>query len=135
MVAKNLFRAWLVIAKNQIQRQLLTRSSAYLFIIGKILQFVFNLVIISSVFRTTSNIKGYTIDQAILFILVFFTIESVSQFLFRSIYRFRPVLLRGAFDLDLVKPLPGFSRSPPSSHPYCFSSIFFNQIQYHSYLH
>ncbi len=110
MVTKNTFKAWLIIAKNNFQRQLLTRSSSLLFIVGKLLQFAFSLLIIVSIFKTTGHIKDYTLDQALIFIIVFFLVESITQFLFRSIYSFRPVLLRGDFDLDLVKPLPSYFR-------------------------
>jgi ABC-2 type transport system permease protein len=110
MAINNTLHAWYIIAKNNLQRQLLTRSSALLFVVGKLLTFVFSLLIIISIFTGTGPVKGYTLHQAVIFILVFFVIESVTQFLFRSIYSFRYVLLRGDFDLDLLKPLPTFFR-------------------------
>ncbi len=116
MVTKNTFTAWLVIAKNNIQSQLLTRSSSTLFIVGKLLQFVFSLIIINSIFKNTGTIKDYAQEEATIFVLVYFIMDSITQFFFRAIYTFRPVLLKGDYDLDLLKPLPSYFR-PLLSRP------------------
>jgi ABC-2 type transport system permease protein len=99
-----------LVAQNNLQNQLLTISSSLLFVVGKILTFVFTLLTVSAIFTTTSAIQGYTLPQAVIFAVIFSLVDSSTQFLFRSIYSFRPVLLRGEFDLDLVKPLPSFFR-------------------------
>lgn len=110
MVLNNTLRAWVIIAKNNFQNQLLTPSSSILFIIGKLLTFVFTLFTIFAIFSTTSFIKGYSLSQAVIVTIVFNFMDSFIQFFFRSIYSFRPVLLRGDYDLDLLKPLPSFFR-------------------------
>lgn len=110
MVIKSLYTAWTILAKNNLQNQLLTPSSSFLFIIGKFLNFVFSIFIILAVFRQTSSIQGYSVSQAVIFVLVFNVIDSITQFFFRSLYSFRPLLVRGDFDLDLLKPLPSFFR-------------------------
>ncbi len=110
MVIKTVYTAWRIIAKNNLQNQLLTLSSSTLFIMGKFLNYIFTLVVIFAIFRQTPNINGYNLNQAVIFVLVYNLAESITQFLFRSIYSFRPVLVRGDFDLDLLKPLPSFFR-------------------------
>ncbi len=110
MAIKNVFTTWIIIAKNNLQNQLLTASSSFFFIIGKIVTFIFTLLTIFAIFSTTQTIVGFSLHQAIIVTVVYNLIDSFTQFLFRSIYSFRPVLLRGEFDLDLLKPLPSFFR-------------------------
>ncbi len=110
MVIKNFIQAWLILAKNNLQAQLLTRSNASLFVVGKLLNFAFSIILVFSVFKTTNLVQGYTLDQVIIFTMVFNLTDSLSGFLFRAIYMFRPILVKGDFDLDLVKPLPTFFR-------------------------
>lgn len=110
MAVKPVLLAWYIIAKNNLQSQLLTRSSAVLFVIGKLVNFFFSLILITSIYKTTTTINGYSLHQVVFFTLIYFIFESVTGFLFRAIYTFRPILVRGDFDLDLVKPLPSYFR-------------------------
>lgn len=110
MELKPTLAAWLVLARNGLERQLLTRSSALLFVVGKLFNLVFSIVIIASIFRTVPVIAGYTIREALVFLLVYQLVDSTSQSLFRAVYMFRPALTRGDFDLDLLRPLPSFFR-------------------------
>jgi len=107
---QNLIPVWIIIAKNKIQNQLLTPSSSFLFIIGKIFYFSFAVITIYTIFGNNRNIQGYTLPQALIFVVFFNLLESLTQFLFRSLYTFRNILIRGDFDLDLLKPLPSFFR-------------------------
>lgn len=107
---KPISRAWWVMAKNNIQNQLLTPSSSFLFIIGKFLNFIFSIFIITAIFHQTNVVGGYSYHQAVIFVLFFNFMDSLTQFFFRSLYSFRPVLIKGDFDLDLLRPLPSFFR-------------------------
>ena len=99
-----------MMAKNNIQNQLLTPSSSLLFIVGKFFNFLFSIFIITAIFHQTNNVGGYSFHQAVIFVLVFNFIDTLTQFLFRSLYQFKPVLAKGDFDLDLLRPLPSFFR-------------------------
>jgi len=110
MVTRALYSAWKIIAKNNFQNQLLTPSSSFLFIIGKILNFAFTVFTIFAVFHQTNSINGYSLNQAVIVVLLFNLIDTTVQFFFRSIYSFRPILIKGDFDFDLLKPLPTFFR-------------------------
>ena len=110
MVINRLIKAWAILAKNNLQNQLLTPSSSVLFIIGKFFNFVFTIFTIYAIFGQTSSIRGYQLNQAIIVVIVYNLLESISAFLFRSLYTFRPILLRGDFDMDLLKPLPSYFR-------------------------
>jgi len=110
MVIKSLLRAWIIIAKNNLQNQLLTISSTLLFVVGKIVTFIFTVFTIFAIFSTTKSVQGFNLEQAVIAVIVYNLVDSTTQFFFRSIYSFRPILLRGEFDLDLLKPLPSFFR-------------------------
>jgi len=107
---KPIFQAWWIMVKNNLQNQLLNPSSSFLFIIGKFFNFIFSIFIITAIFHQTNIIGGYTYHQAIIFVLIFNVIDSLTQFFFRALYSFRPVLIRGDFDFDLLRPLPSFFR-------------------------
>lgn len=110
MAIKSFYRVWVIMAKNNLQNRLLTPSSSVLFILGKLFNYFFSVLIIFSIFNQVSTIKNFTLPQAVIITLVYSLIESIIQFLFRALYMFRPILLKGDFDLDLLKPLPSFFR-------------------------
>ena len=110
MVIRTFLRTWWIIAVNNFQNQLLTPGSSILFIIGKLFNFVFTFLVIVAIFSQIPNLNGYSYHQAVIVVLVLNFLDSLYGFLFRAIYMFRPVLLRGDFDLDLLKPLPATFR-------------------------
>lgn len=101
---------WKIIARNLLQAQLLTPASSLIFITGKLINLAFTLLTVFAIFSQGGQISGYNLSQAIIAVLIFNLVDSISQFLFRSLYSFRPVLIRGDFDLDLLKPLPSYFR-------------------------
>jgi len=107
---KRLLKIWFLMAKMAILPDLLTPWAALLFIIGKLVRFGFFFVFLFSVLSGTGGLAGYSREQAILFFLVFNLIDIVIQFLFRGVYHFRPLVISGDYDLDLLKPLPSFFR-------------------------
>ncbi len=92
------------------QSQLLTSKGGILFLIGKVVRFVFFFVFLYSVLSGVGSLAGYSREQVILFFLVFNIIDIIIQFLFRGVYVFRPLLISGNYDLDLLKPLPSYFR-------------------------
>ena len=82
-----------------------TRSSAVIFLVGKIFRFVFVLIFLLVVFSKVKFAGGYRREQIILVYLIFSLINSFSQFLFREVYRFNQKILSGSFDKDLVRPI------------------------------
>ena len=114
MVAKKrllkFIKIWMMVASRAAQAQLLTNWAGILFIIGKIIRFLLFFVFLFTILSSTKTLAGYTREQVILFFLVFNLVDIMIQFLFRGVYVFRPVVVRGDFDLDLLKPLPSFFR-------------------------
>lgn len=94
----------LTLATTQISFQ--SRFGASMFLLGKILRYVFFLFFLIILISKTKVIVGYTFWQIILFYATFNLLDSLPQFLFRNVYRFRQQVLNGYFDNLLVKPLP-----------------------------
>jgi len=69
-------------------------------------------------FGKTKVIQGYSLNQALIFYLTFNVVDSLTQILFREVYRFRPLVVSGSFDMVLLKPM----------HP--FTKILFGGIDY-----
>lgn len=86
------------------------RFGILLFIAGKIARFLFLLALIYIVFGRVSSIKGYSLDQVIIFFLTFNLVDTLSQILFREVYRFRYLVTSGSLDQILIKPYHPFVR-------------------------
>lgn len=110
LTVARLIKIWLMYAWRSAQTQILTRWGGYLFLIGKIVRFLFFFVFLLTVLSSTKTLAGYTREQVIFFFLVFNLLDVLTQFLFRGIYFFRYLVVSGNFDLDLLKPLPSFFR-------------------------
>ena len=109
MVVK-LIKIWLMFTSRAAQSALLTTWAGVLFIIGKIVRFLLFFVFLFVVLSTVKNLAGYNREQVIFFFLVFTLIDALVQFFFRGVYHFRPLIVSGDYDLDLMKPLPSFFR-------------------------
>ena len=82
-----------------------------LFLTGKILRFVFFATFLLFLLKGANRLAGYDANQAIFFFLTFNIIDVLSQFLFREVYRFRPQIISGDFDLTLTKPMSALFKS------------------------
>ena len=105
-----MFRVWLRISALAAQSQLLTSWAGFLFLIGKIIRFILFFVFLFSVLAGTKQLAGFSREQVIFFFLVFNLVDIIPQFLFRGTYRFRSLVVKGEFDLDLLKPWPSYFR-------------------------
>jgi ABC-2 type transport system permease protein len=82
-----------------------------IFLFGKIFRFVFFLLFLQFVVLGTKGLAGYSVDQVVFFFVTFTLIDTVTQFLFREVYRFRPQIISGSFDLTLSKPFSPLFKS------------------------
>jgi ABC-2 type transport system permease protein len=78
---------------------------------GKIFRFGFFIAFLFFILEATDTLAGYTLYQTVFFFLTFNLIDITGQFLFREVYRFRPQLIKGTFDLSLVKPANALFRA------------------------
>lgn len=96
----------LTLGTSQIAFQ--SRFGALLFLLGKLMRYVFFLLFLVLLVNRTKFIVGYTFWQIILFYATFNLLDTLPQFFFRNVYRFRQQILNGAFDNLLLKPLPSW---------------------------
>ena len=87
-----------------------TKLGVVFLIMGKVFRFLFLFSLIYLIFSKTKLVKGYTLDQMIIFYLTFNIIDSTVQILYREVYRFRPQIVSGSFDLIPLKPHHPFFR-------------------------
>jgi ABC-2 type transport system permease protein len=105
-----LLRVWLRMSSMAAQAWLLNRWSGGLFILGKFARFLFFFIFLFTILSSAKNLAGYTREQVIFFFLVFNLIDIMAQCLFRGVYNFRPLVVSGNYDTDLLRPLPSFFR-------------------------
>ena len=89
----------------------LSRFGALIFILAKILRFVFFLIFLMLLAARTNLIANYTLWQMIFFFAVFNLVDSIPQFFLREVYRFRNYIVSGDFDHFLTKPISPLFRS------------------------
>ncbi len=127
---KRYIKLWwtLTLATSQIAFQ--SRFGAGLFLVGKLIRFTFFLFFLTVLVTKTKAIAGYTFWEIIFFYATFNFLDTLPQFLFRNVYRFRQQVLNGYFDNLLTKPLPAlfhplFGGSDMLDLIILFASIFF----------
>ena len=108
---KKLFRVWSLYTRNSFSSALYSRFGAGLFLVAKLLRFVLFAVFIFVLLNSTKALSGYTTYQVLFFYLVFNLLDTVTQLLFREVYRFRYKVVKGDFDLDLVQPMSPLFKS------------------------
>lgn len=94
-----------------VQIAFLSRFSAFLFILAKILRFAFFLVFLLILGTKTKLVSDYNLWQMIFFFCVFNLVDSITQFFLREVYRFRSYVVSGDFDYYLTKPISPLFRS------------------------
>lgn len=98
-------KIWLLMTRNSFLGVLSQRPGVLVFLLGKILRFGFFVAFIVYLLKGTGVLAGYTLNQTLFFFLTFNLVDALTQFLFREVYRFRPLVVSGDLDLILVKPV------------------------------
>lgn len=99
------FKVWLRFTLGAFQIAFVSRVGALLFTFAKILRFVFFMLIVVLVVTQTKSLAGYTLNQSLIFFLTFNVIDTLTQLMFRDVYRFREHIVSGYFDYVLIKPI------------------------------
>lgn len=86
------------------------RIALITFVIGKTFRFLIFFGFLFFLLKGTGSLAGYSSDQIIFFYLSFNFIDVLVQFLYREVYRFRPMIIKGDFDLVLMKPISALFR-------------------------
>lgn len=103
-------KVWWLMSRNSFLAAIFQKLSFFIFLTGKILRFTFFLGFLYFLLKGTKTLAGYDANQAIFFFLTFNLIDILAQFLFREVYRFRPLIVSGDFDLILTKPINSLFR-------------------------
>lgn len=104
-------RLWWIMSKNSFLTVFYSKVALSIFLTGKFLRFGFFILFLVFLVKGTDGLAGYSLNQAIFFFLTFNVIDVTSQFLFREVYRFRPQIVSGDFDLTLIKPMSALFRA------------------------
>jgi len=103
-------RIWIAMSKNSFLVYMNQKTLLAMFLLGKTIRFVFMLVFIYFLVSDAGSLVGYDLNQVVFILLTFNFVDIVSQFFFREVYRFRPLLVSGDFDLILQKPMSALFR-------------------------
>lgn len=98
-------KIWWMLTKNSFTSILSQRIALAFFLFGKLFRFIFFIIFLYYLINGTGGLMGYSSLHVIFFFLTFNVVDVLSQFLFREVYRFRPKIISGDFDLTLVKPI------------------------------
>src|SRR3972149_1250353 len=96
MVDKRLIfylRIWMKYTINSFSISLVSRFGAIVFLIAKMLRFIFFLIFLILLLNKTNSLGSFNLYQIAFFFLVFNFIDSLTQLLYREVYRFRPMVV------------------------------------------
>ncbi|OGH19212.1 MAG: hypothetical protein A2868_01790 [Candidatus Levybacteria bacterium RIFCSPHIGHO2_01_FULL_40_15b] len=104
-------RVWWFLTTKASQIAFTSRFGVVLFILGKLIRFVFFLLFLIVIATKTKAIVGYSLWEIILFFATFNMVDVFAQFFLREVYRFRRYIVTGDFDFFLIRPLSPLFRS------------------------
>ncbi len=107
---KHYFTIWKHYTINSFSIAFVSRFGAIIFFIAKLLRFIFFLLFLILIIGRTDQLGGYTIYQITFFFLTFNVIDTLTQLLYREVYRFRPMVVEGTFDYVLLQPINSLFR-------------------------
>jgi len=97
-------KLWLLMSKNSFLGTLAQKKLMAFFLIGKIVRYSFFIFFLYFLLLGTESLAGYSTNEVIFFYLTFTLITTLSQLIFREVYKFRQLVVTGDLDLILVKP-------------------------------
>jgi len=98
---KKYLRVYVKMTTNSFVIWLTRRSAFTIFLIGFLIFLV----------KNTNGFAGFSGNQILFFTATYVLIDTLAQFLFRSVYSFRQLVVSGDLDLVLVKPVSPLFRS------------------------
>lgn len=90
---------------NSIESVIATRWAMFIFIFGKLLRLGLFISFTYFLFSSTKTFLGYNKNEALLFIVTFYFLSAFGQMILRETYRFRPRVISGELDYDLIRPV------------------------------
>ena len=90
---------------NSLQQHLTNIPIFIMFFFSKLARYGLFVSFLYFLVSGTTALSGYTTSQILFFYLTFVCIDTAVQLLFREVYRFRPLIVSGGFDMILAKPM------------------------------
>lgn len=108
---KKYLRVYAKMATNSFVTWLTRRNAFLIFLTGKLVRYTFYFAFLTFLVKSTNGFAGFNGNQILFFTATYVLIDTLAQFLFRSVYSFRPLVVSGDLDLILVKPINPLFRS------------------------
>lgn len=108
---KRYIKIWKILIYISAQIALTSRFGAAIFILAKLIRFLFFFLLLLVLGSKTSTIAGFTLWQMVFFYVTFNLVDALAQFFLREVYRFRYYVVSGDFDYILTKPMSPLFRS------------------------
>lgn len=105
------FKIWKLMAINSISSWISKKEAFAIFVFGKVVRYLFYFGFLYFLVNKTNGLAGYTSYQTLFFTATYTLVDTLGQFLFRSVYTFRQLITSGDFDLILAKPVNPLFRS------------------------
>lgn len=102
---------WLTYGRLAFQINFVHRGMLVFFLLGKVARYAIALIVMLTLRNNIDAMGQYTMDQVLVFFIIYTIIDSVAQTLFRGVYDFSWKIRDGALDFDLIKPLNPLFRS------------------------
>ncbi len=102
---KKILKIYLLLSLYAIESSIATRWAMAIFIFGKLLRIILFFLFTYFLFMGAGGVLGYSKNEGMLFVTYFYFISAVAQMFFREAYRFRPRVISGEFDYDLIRPI------------------------------
>ncbi len=98
------FRVWRRLAVMSFLVQAESFVSSFGYLLGKFVRIGFFLFFLTSIFKHTDAIAGYSMEEIALFFITFNVVDIIAQLFFRGIYGVRSLIREGDFDYFLIQP-------------------------------
>ena len=102
---------WLRFGRLSLQISFVNRGTIIFFFLGKGIRYAMMLILLWTLSKGISQVGPYSIAQLTVFFLVFQTVDTFSQMIFRGVYDFGSQVKSGDFDFDLCKPISPLFRA------------------------
>ncbi len=110
-ICKKYLRVYFKMSKNSFVVWLNRGGALFFFLTGKVVRYTFYFAFLFFLVKNTNGFAGFSGNQILFFTSTYLLIDTVAQFLFRSVYNFRPLVVSGDLDLVLLKPINTLFRS------------------------
>lgn len=104
MIRKYLY-IWFKTTALSLETILTTKAASLMYLGGKLLRFFIFFWLILRIGDQVEKVSGFTVDQLVVFFLIFNLFDSIGQLFFRGVYWFREDVVSGKLDLILLRPM------------------------------